>query len=481
MGKGAGDQFVMEAQDAMYAAPDPLSNLVIVGLCLFLSGFFVATETALTSLSSLKTKHLQEKSRGASGLTLWLENPQLVLTSLMVLTTFVHVFLGVYVGFLVFKSLGLASVWLAPVIVTLALVLIGAVLPKAISRRYAERLAVPLMFLFQGFYWFTYPATWVLTRASALFSTLLGSRDGDKPAPQITEEELEFLINIGEEEGVIEEQKHGMLSGIFEMGETIVREIMIPRPDMVTLPQSAKITDAVKVFEETGHSRLPIYEGKVDNVVGVVHAKDALYFLRRHRKQPDGHWDATVGEIKREAMFTLETKTVDDLFEDMRKARQQLAVVIDEHGDTSGVVSMEDIFEEIVGEIRDEYDNEEDAIRPTKVPGTFSVDCKIHIDDFCDFFEIEPKSLEVDGHSEDYDTLAGLIVHHFGQVPRVGESLKIGHLDIEVTDLSRRRVRRVLVKGARLDRPVEGSGESDAAKSRMEDAQENQRDSEPES
>lgn len=144
-------------------------------------------------------------------------------------------------------------------------------------------------------------------------------------------------------------------------------------------------------------------------------------------------------------MFTLETKTVDELFEDLRKARQQLAIVIDEHGGTSGVVTMEDIFEEIVGEIRDEYDNEEDVIRPTKVPGVFIVDCKIHIDDFCDFFDVVPESLTPEEQSKDYDTLGGLIVHHFGQVPRVGEKLKIASLDLEVTELSRRRVRRVFV------------------------------------
>lgn len=440
----------METLDVLDPVAAPWgSGVFVIALCLLASAFFSATETALTSLSSLKTKHLKEKSRSASVLGLWLDSPHRVLAAILVLNNLANIF-GVVLAVQVFSGhFQQSSPWLIAAVMALLVVFVGDIMPKAIVRAHAEKAAVPLMFLFQGFYYAVYPVTWFANHLTVRLGRLVGTREGDKPAPQITEEELEFLINIGEEEGVIEEQKHDMLSGIFEMGETIVREIMVPRPDMVTLSEKTKITDAVKTFEETGHSRIPIFDGKVDNVVGVVHAKDVLYFLRRHQKQGTGHWDTTVTEIKREAMFTLETKKVDELFQDMRKARQQLAIVIDEHGGTSGIVTMEDIFEEIVGEIRDEYDNEEDVVRPTKIPGTYVVDCKIHVDDFCDFFEIEQESLAtIEAHSDDYDTLGGLIIHHFGQVPRVGESLRIGHLEVEVTELSRRRVRRVLVKGA---------------------------------
>ena len=437
----------METLEPLEAlSPSLVGGLMVIVVCLLASAFFSATETALTSLSSLKTKHLKEKSRGASVLGLWLDSPQRVLAAVLILSNLVNIFAVVHMDQLFVRHFGVSSVWIITALMTILIVFFAEIMPKALARIYAEKAAVPLMFVFQGFYWLVYPASWLANEFTSKLSRFFGSREGDKPSPQITEEELEFLINIGEEEGVIEEQKHDMLSGIFEMGETIVREIMVPRPDMVTISHKTKITDAVKTFEETGHSRVPIYDGKVDNVVGVVHAKDVLYFLRRHQKQSHGHWEATVNEIKREAMFTLETKTVDELFEDMRKARQQLAIVIDEHGGTSGVVTMEDIFEEIVGEIRDEYDNEEDVIRPTKVPGVFVVDCKIHVDDFCDFFDIEPESIALETQSEDYDTVGGLIVHHFGQVPRIGETLKVGPLEVEVTELSRRRVRRVLVK-----------------------------------
>jgi putative hemolysin len=432
-------------ETAVPSAQSFLAGLVVVLACLSVSAFFSATETSLTSLSSLKTKHLKERSRGARVLGLWLERPHRVLAAVLILNNMVNIFASVYMDQLVVTHFGQSSLWVITSIMTVLIVLFAEIIPKTFAKTYAEKAAVPLMFIFQFFYWAIYPITWLASEFAARFSKLFGAREGTRPAPQITEEELEFLINIGEEEGVIEEQKHDMLSGIFEMGETIVREIMVPRPDMIVLSHKTRIVDAVKTFEDTGHSRIPIYEGKVDNVVGVVHAKDVLYFLRRHQQQDESYWEATVSEIKREAMFTLETKTVDELFEDLRKARQQLAIVIDEHGGTSGVVTMEDIFEEIVGEIRDEYDNEEDVIRPTKVPGVFIVDCKIHIDDFCDFFEVKAESLTPDEQAMDYDTLGGLIVHHFGQVPRVGEKLTIASLALEVTELSRRRVRRVFV------------------------------------
>jgi CBS domain containing-hemolysin-like protein len=433
-------------------------GLFVVGLCLVASAFFSATETSLTSLSSLKTKHLKEKSRGARVLGLWLDSPHRVLASILILNNLVIVFASLYLGQLFLRHFGVSSLWVITAAMTLLIVVFAEVIPKTLARSYAEKSAVPLMYLFQGFYWLVYPLTWVASELRSKLSRLVGSRDGDKSAPQITEEELEFLLNIGEEEGVIEEQKHDMLSGIFEMGETIVREIMVPRPDIITLSHKTKITDAVKMFEDTGHSRIPIYDGKVDNVIGVVHAKDVLYFLRRQQKQADPDWEGAVSELKREAMFTLETKSVDELFQDMRKARQQIAIVIDEHGGTSGVVTMEDIFEEIVGEIRDEYDNEEDVIRPTKDNGVYVVDCKIHVDDFCDFFEFNPDDIELKTQSEDYDTLGGLIIHHFGQVPRIGEKLYVGTLEVEVTELSRRRVRRVLVRVPQGSPQADGQG-----------------------
>lgn len=420
-------------------------GLVMILGCLVLSAFFSSTETALTSLSSLKTKHLRDKSKAARVLSLWLEKPHRVLAAVLILNNMVNIFASVYLDQLVTVHFGASSVVLVTSVMTVAIVLFAEIIPKTLANSYAEKVAVPFMFVFQGFYWAIYPVTWLASGFARQFSRLFGVGTNPGTTPQITEEELEYLINMGEEEGVIQGEKHEMLSGIFELGDTIVREIMVPRPDMHALTEGTRIADAVKTFEETGYSRLPVYEDRLDNVVGVVHAKDVLYFLRKHQEEDENYWETTVAEIKRDTMFAPETKSVDELFQDMRKNRQQMAIVIDEYGGTSGIVTMEDIFEEIVGEIRDEYDNEEDAIRPAKTAGQFLVDSKIHIDDFCDFFDLDMNEIQIEDKSDDYDTLGGLIVHHFGEIPRVGDVVDIGGLKVEVTELSRRRVRRVLV------------------------------------
>lgn len=235
-----------------------------------------------------------------------------------------------------------------------------------------------------------------------------------------------------------------MLSGIFELGDTVVREVMVHRTDMTALPLTATIHDAAELFRERGISRIPVYEGRVDNIIGILHSKDILFYVRK-QSQGELSWDAPIGELKRDAMFVPESKPVDQLFQEMRKNRTHMAIVLDEYGGTSGVVTMEDILEEIVGEIRDEFDNEEDAIRPTQQPNQYFVECKIHIDDFLDFFDLPRGDFTEDSQSSEFDTLGGLILHHIGQIPRIGDRLTIGRVVLEVVEVSRRRVRRVIV------------------------------------
>jgi CBS domain containing-hemolysin-like protein len=206
-----------------------------------------------------------------------------------------------------------------------------------------------------------------------------------------------------------------------------------------------KIVDVVEKFRETGLSRIPVYEDKIDNITGTIHAKDALFFLKKHHGE-QMCYEATVSEIRREVMFIPETKPVDLLFQEMKRHKQHMAIVLDEYGGTSGIVTMEDIFEEIVGEVRDEFDNEEDAIRPTQVANQYLVECKIHVDDFCDFFDIKVADFTQGINVSEFDTLAGLILQHFGHIPKAGDKLTLNNITLEVVEVSKRRVRRVVVR-----------------------------------
>lgn len=420
-----------------------LWGLFVILVCLVLSAFFSATETALTSLSSLKTKHIRENhGRAGRVLDLWLHSPHRVLAAVLIGNNLVNIFASIYADNLISGFFGQASVEVVTATMTVVIVLFAEIIPKTLAKTYSTQIALPLMIVFRVFYVLLIPFTWLLSGISDFFSRVVRRRDS-KLAPQITEEELEYLIDVGEEEGVIAEQKHEMLSGVFELGDTVVREVMVHRTDMTALPIHATIHEAAELFRERGLSRLPVYEGRVDNIIGILHSKDILFYIKKHSKD-DSTWEAPVGELKRDAMFVPESKPVDQLFQEMRKSRQHMAIVLDEYGGTSGVVTMEDILEEIVGEIRDEFDNEEDAIRPTQQPNQYLVECKIHIDDFCDFFDLPRSELTDDQQSIEYDTLGGLILHHIGQIPRIGDRLTIGRVVLEVVEVSRRRVRRVI-------------------------------------
>jgi CBS domain containing-hemolysin-like protein len=417
--------------------------LFVILICLALSAFFSATETALTSLSSLKTKHIRENhGRAGRVLDLWLHSPHRVLAAVLIGNNLVTIFASIYADNLISNVFGQASVEIVTATMTVVIVLFAEIIPKTLAKTYSTQIALPLMLVFRVFYVLLIPFTWLLSGISDFFSRVVHRRD-IKSAPQITEEELEYLIDVGEEEGVIAEQKHEMLSGVFELGDTVVREVMVHRTDMTALPIHATIHEAAELFRERGLSRLPVYEGRVDNITGILHSKDILFYIKKHSKD-DSTWEAPVGELKRDAMFVPESKPVDQLFQEMRKSRHHMAIVLDEYGGTSGVVTMEDILEEIVGEIRDEFDNEEDAIRPTQQPNQYLVECKIHIDDFCDFFDLPRSELTDDQQSIEYDTLGGLILHHIGQIPRIGDRLTIGRVVLEVVEVSRRRVRRVI-------------------------------------
>ena len=423
-------------------------GILVVLFSLFISAFFSLTETAITSISNLKAKHLIElQGSKAQVLNLWLTTPHRLLASLLIGNNLVNIFASVYADKIITNYFGATSVFIVTGIMTVLIVLFAEIIPKSFAKTYAYKIAIPALNIYRIFYFFLKPFAIFMTIMSNFIQRLF-VKDLKILDPSITEEELEFLINVGEQEGVIAEQKHEMLSGIFELGDTVVREIMVHRIDLTAVPQSKRIIDVVDRFRETGLSRIPVYEDKIDNIIGTIHVKDALFYLKKHHNEDNLLMDqATVMEIKREVMFVHETKPVDLLFQEMRKQKQQMAVVLDEYGGTSGIVTMEDIFEEIVGEVRDEFDNEEDAIRPTQVPNNFLVECKIHIDDFCHFFDIKLESLTKNLTSPEFDTLGGFVLNHFGHIPKAGEKFSIlPHVHLEVVEVSKRRVRRVIVR-----------------------------------
>lgn len=249
----------------------------------------------------------------------------------------------------------------------------------------------------------------------------------------VTEEEIQILIDEGEQEGVINEDEHAMIDAVLDLDDTRVREIQVPRTEMVAFEKGTPLEDVLSTIIEAGHSRIPVYDGDIDHVIGILYAKDLLK-----------SWGTDPGEVDlegmvRKAYFIPESKSVSDLLKEFKKRRVHMAVAVDEYGGTSGLVTIEDILEEIVGDIQDEYDVEEEITFMEVEDGEFIFDARSNVDDV-------EEHLGISIEKGDYDTLGGFISHLLGHVPRKGEKCRYASLVMTVEEADARRVSRIRVK-----------------------------------
>lgn len=255
-----------------------------------------------------------------------------------------------------------------------------------------------------------------------------GGKKGE-PLP-VSEEQVHTFIDVGTESGIINKEEGEMIHGIFDLKDTLVREVMIPRTEIVAIEAEATVTDLIKLIREEGHSRYPVYREGIDNIIGVIHVKDIL-------TQWDGKGDIKVKQYIRHPFIVPETKNVEELLREFKKKRTHIAVVVDEYGGTSGVVTIEDIIEEIVGEIRDEYDMEEVTIVPLS-DNSVLVDARLDIDELAAHFKVDiPK--------EKFETVGGLVSFLAGRVPKSGEEVSFENLSFIIESSDEKRVHRIRV------------------------------------
>jgi CBS domain containing-hemolysin-like protein len=246
----------------------------------------------------------------------------------------------------------------------------------------------------------------------------------------VTEDELKTLVDAGQEEGVFEQGERKMIYSVFALGDTLAREIMVPRTDMLALEVQTPLPEAVDALLQAGHSRVPVYEESVDHTLGLLYAKDLLRAWRENQRP------ASIGELLRPAYFIPEAKKVDELLADMQSQRIHMAIVVDEYGGVAGLVTLEDIVEEVLGEIQDEYDQGEEAPYQEQADGSYLFLGRIDLEDFN---EIMGANLS----REEADTLGGYIYHHLGRVPGVGDEVKTGDIILKVEQVTGRRIRKV--------------------------------------
>jgi CBS domain containing-hemolysin-like protein len=243
---------------------------------------------------------------------------------------------------------------------------------------------------------------------------------------RVTEEEFHELMEASEEEGLINEEESGMIRAIFALGETIVREIMVPRTDMACISADAATDELIETIIKCGHSRIPVFEGTVDNVTGILYAKDLLKYWG------DGTQPLAIRNVARPPFFVPETKNLEELLQEFKRRRVHIAIVIDEYGGTSGLITIEDLLEQIVGDIQDEYDSEEELIQ-VQADGSAIVDARLPIEEFEQFFVI-------DVDREKFDTVGGLIFYLLGRIPRIGDEVVSSGIRLTVLTVGERRI-----------------------------------------
>ncbi|MHB8733355.1 MAG: hemolysin family protein [bacterium] len=407
-------------------------RFALLGLLILCGAFFGAAETALFATSRLTLRRLRDAGdRRARVAHQLLEDPGNLLTTLLAGNTIANVGSSVVATSIALSLLGRrAGEIVAFVGATVLVLILAEIAPKTLAVRYADRFALHVAGTVRAVSIVLTPLVRLLSLAGTAIVRPFGGAI-TQHAPLVTEDQLRFLVQVGEEEGVIEEEEREMIHSIFEFGDTVVREVMRPRVDIVAMPAKATINEALGLMMESGHSRLPVYEGSIDHVVGLVYIRDLLPALRQ------GRLDQPVGEVQRPPFFVPETKKVAELFREMQGRKVSTAIVVDEYGGTAGLVTMEDLLEEIVGEIQDEYDLEEKPIQLID-DRTAVVNGRTHIDEVNGILGLQLPMEEV-------DTIAGLVYALAGHVPVQGETVSVAGAELRVERALGQRITKVRI------------------------------------
>jgi len=425
---------------------NPLVELIVIAILIALNAIFVAAEIALVTIRRSRVEQLIEEGSGAARrVERLLQRPgrflavtQLWITFIGFLSSaFAAVTLTVALEDLLSRLPEVAS-YAAPlslVLVTLVLSLVtivfGELVPKALALANAERFALAVSGPFEFLERVLSPLVRLLEFVTNAVTRPLGAEQHDRS--QISMEELKILVERGGEQGVLEAEEEQMISAVIELGEGRVHEVMVPRIDVTAIPVETAFGEALDTILREGHSRIPVYEESIDNVIGILYAKDLLPYLKDNAEQPE------LRRLLRAPLFVPESMSVDDLLHELQRRKVHIAVVLDEYGGTAGIVTIEDLLEEIVGEIQDEYDVEEPMVeRVSETEVRF--DGRANIDDFVDAFGVDL----ADEDREEYDTVGGFVYHRVGGVPKVGDTLDIDGLTLTVESTDGRRVGKVL-------------------------------------
>ena len=405
-----------------------VTQLIILIILLMLSAFFSSAETALTTVNRIRIRSLADDgSKRAKTVLKITDNSGKMLSAILIGNNIVNVAAASITTSLAY-SLGGSAVAIANAVITIAILLFGEITPKTTATTHAEKLALIYAPIISIFMKIMTPVIFIINGLSNAVLLLLRI-DPNAKNQTMTENELRTIVDVSHEDGVIESDEKEMIYNVFDLGDAKAKDVMVPRVHVTFADVNTTYEELIEIFREDKFTRLPIFEDSTDNVIGTINMKDLLLF--------DNTKEFHIRDILREAYFTYEYKNISELLVEMREASFNIAIVLDEYGDTAGLITLEDILEEIVGEIHDEYDeNEEDFIKEIG-EREYMIEGSTNLDDLNDRLDLQLES-------EDYDSLGGFIIEHLDRLPEEGDSITTEDgLRLVVESLDKNRIESV--------------------------------------
>ncbi len=407
------------------------SEFLLFLFSLSFAALFAFLETAFTALRLFKLKELElSVSKYKTLFNSWEKNPQRILITILIANNFAHVLSSVLITNIMERFLGTIGLAIGVALATAMILIFGEIIPKSFAKTHHERLFGSFLWLINILIHLLYPFVTVLLGIADKFFAKLGGEHVLEKNDAVSEKEIEFLIDYSDEKGIMAAEKTEMLQNIFGLGQTVVREIMIPKADMVLLNVTSTIDDAMSVFFKSRYSRIPVYEDNQDNIIGIIHQKDIFDLLYHEQNK-------TLKELVRPVLFIPETQKINQLLSDFLRKHVHLAIVIDEYGSVAGLATLEDIIEEIVGEIVDEHDRISAQIVQLE-RGGWVIDASVSLEKIEDLLNIKIVT-------ESSITLGGFLAEKLQHIPKKGERVFHEGYCFQVQQANQRRVSQVLV------------------------------------
>ncbi|MFC0470897.1 hemolysin family protein [Halalkalibacter kiskunsagensis] len=409
----------------------PSSLIALFIVLLGLSAFFSSAETAFSSVNKIRLRNYEEEGRrGAKKAVDIAENFDKTLSTLLVGNNLVNIAAATLSSQIAIQLFGPSlGVFISTFVVTILVLIFGEIIPKSLAKEYAEIYAIKTSGILFLLIQVLNPVTWVFLQVKKTVSLFVRNKEN---TPSVTEEEIKMLIQISEDEGVIGKNEKEMVQRSLEFDDIIVHEILKPRPDMIAVEVNQAVSEIKDVFLKEHFSRIPVYEGNIDNVIGILSERD---FLTAYIK--DG-MNLDVKSLIRSPLFVVESMKISSLLPELQKQKVHMAIVIDEFGGTSGLITLEDLLEEIVGEIWDEHDVRVNQVRQVG-PSSYVVNADYPIDDFAEF-------VNMDVPLTSNHTLGGWLIEEFQRIPKVGEEFFYQNLVLKIEKAEEKRVRQVHLK-----------------------------------